>query len=93
MGKNEEKKDEAPGQNKEFSIVVNGKPKTFTGREITFDQVVILAFGTVSTNPNVSYSITYIRGEGNKPEGTLDRGRSVKLKEDMEFAVRQTDKS
>lgn len=93
MGKNEENKNDAPGQNKEFSIIVNGRPKTFIGKEITFNQVVELAFGTVSTNPNVSYSITYIKGEGHKHEGTLDKGDTVKVKEGMEFAVRQTDKS
>lgn len=93
MGKNEENKDAAPGQNKEFTIIVNGRQKTFVGREITFDQVVELAFGTVSTDPNVVYTVTYIRGEGHKPEGTLDKGDNVKVKEEMQFAVRQTDKS
>jgi hypothetical protein len=93
MGKDEQNKPDAPGQNKEFKIIVNAREKIFKGREISFEQVVELAFGTVSTNPNIVYTVTYKRGEGNKPEGSMDRGDTVKVKEGMQFSVTQTDKS
>jgi hypothetical protein len=89
----EQETHDAPGQNKQFTIIVNAREKTFTGREITFNQVVELAFGSVSSDPNVVYSITYKRGEGHKPEGTMDKGDIVKVKDGMIFNVTKTDKS
>jgi len=93
MNKPDENTGNPPGQNKEFTIVVNGRATKFAGREITFDQVVVLAFGSVSTDPNVTYSITYKRGEGHKPEGTMTKGDVVKVKEGMIFNVTPTNKS
>ncbi len=87
-----DKKPDATGQNKEYKIIVNAREKLFKGSEISFNQVVELAFGTVSTNPNIVYSVTYKRGHGNK-EGSMDKGETVKVKEGMIFDVTQTDKS
>jgi Multiubiquitin len=39
------------------------------------------------------FTVTYRRGEGNKPEGTLVEGETVKVKEGMIFNVTATDKS
>lgn len=78
---------------KVHNIIVNGREKEFEGKEISFEQVIVLAFGAVSTNPNISYTVTYKRGEGNKPEGTLVAGESVKVKEGMIFNATATDKS
>jgi hypothetical protein len=88
-----EEKSEAQGEVREFKIIVNARERQFRGKEISFNQVVELAFGTVSTNPNIVYSVTYKRGHGNKPEGTMDKGDTVKVKEGMIFDVTQTDKS
>ncbi len=89
----EQKPHDPPGQNKQFTIIVNAREKTFTGRKISFDQVVELAFGSVSSNPNIVYTVTYKRGEGNKPEGNMEKGDTVKVKDGMVFNVTQTDKS
>lgn len=86
-------KHDPPGQNKEFTIIVNTREKKFIGREISFDQVVELAFGSVSSEPNIVYTVTYKRGEGNKPEGDMEKGDTVKVKDGMIFNVTQTDKS
>ena len=91
--KEEQKPNDPPGQDKQFTIVVNAREKTFTGREISFNQVVELAFGSVSPNPNIVYTVTYKRGEGNKPEGSMEKGDTVKVKDGMIFNVTQTDKS
>lgn len=91
--KEEQKPNDPPGQDKQFTIVVNAREKTFTGREISFNQVVELAFGSVSPNPNIVYTVTYKRGEGNKPEGSMETGDTVKVKDGMIFNVTQTDKS
>ena len=91
--KEEQKPNDPPGQDKQFTIVVNAREKTFTGRESSFNQVVELAFGSVSPNPNIVYTVTYKRGEGSKPEGSMEKGDTVKVKDGMIFNVTQTDKS
>ncbi|GIL23949.1 MAG: hypothetical protein BroJett042_24620 [Bacteroidota bacterium] len=78
---------------KVHNIIVNGREKEFEGKEISFEQVIVLAFGAVSPNPNISYTVTYKRGVGNKPEGSLVAGQSVKVKEGMIFNATATDKS
>lgn len=78
---------------KEITIVVNGTPKTVQKDEHTFDEIVSLAFETPPYGENTLFSVTYERGHGNKPEGILEPGGTVKVKEGMEFDVTATDKS
>jgi hypothetical protein len=80
-------------QPKDFTIVVNGRQKVVSQRELSFTALVALAFDTPPNTGNTVYTITYRRGEGHKPEGTLVEGESVKLKEGMVFNVTPTDKS
>ena len=84
--------DHAPGQNKEHKIIVNGREKTFVGKEISFTEVVELAFGTTG-DVNTIYTVTYSKGEHHKPKGTLVKGESTKVKDGMIFNVTATSKS
>jgi len=93
MNNSEERKDEAHGQNKEFTIIVNGREKVVTYREISFIQVVELAFNTSVINDITIYTVTYKRGEGKKTEGTMVNGDTVKVKNGMIFNVTATNKS
>jgi hypothetical protein len=87
----EEKGNEGHGH-KTFTIIVNGRQKTVSEREMSFDQVVALA--DLPTGPNIVFTVTYRRGEGNKPEGTMvEGGEPVKIKDGMIFNVTATDKS
>ncbi len=90
---NPEQPDEGHGHEKSFTVIVNGREKTVTANELTFNQVVALAFDNPPTGPNIEFTITYRRGEGHKPEGTLAEGGSVKVKDGMIFNVTPTDKS
>ena len=75
-------------------IIVNGTPKTVPkDEEITFDQVVALAFENPPTGDGVQFTVQYTRGQGNKPSGTLVEGQSVKVKDGMEFDVTATNRS
>jgi hypothetical protein len=78
---------------KNFTIVVNGREKVVTQRELSFGALVALAFENPTNTGNTIYTITYRRGEGNKPEGTLVEGESVKVKDGMIINVTATDKS
>ena len=75
------------------TIVVNGTEKTVYQDELSFDDLVKLAFDPVPTGPNVGFTITYRRGHGDKPEGSLEPGQSVKIKDGMIFNVTPTDRS
>ena len=80
-------------QQKEISIVVNGRPKTVSKEELSFAEIVALADG-LPTGPNIVYTVTYRKGHGDKPEGSLvDGGPGVKVKDGMIFNVTATDKS
>lgn len=81
------------GSPHETTIVVNAQSKTVRTKELSYEQVVELAYPTPPTGENVVITVTFRRGEGNKPEGTLVAGKTVKVKEGMVFNVRATDKS
>lgn len=85
-------KDDDYGQ-QQVTIIVNAREKVWTEREISFDQVVKLAFPTPPPGANIVYTVTYRRGQGRKPEGTLTEGELVKVKDGMIFNVTATDKS
>jgi hypothetical protein len=78
---------------KAITIIVNGRPKLVTKKELSFEEIVALAFETPSTGGNTIFTVTYRKGEGNKPEGTLTTGHTIKVKDGMVFNVTSTDKS
>ena len=78
---------------KGFSIIVNGRQKTVEDEELTFDQVVALAFEDPPTGEFICFTITYRHAGGRKPEGILIEGAVVKLRNGTVFNVTVTDKS
>jgi len=93
MNNLQENKDEGQSDNKDFTIIVNARQKTVTVKEMSFAQVVDLAFDNLPTGANIVFTVTYRRGQDSKPEGTLTEGETVKIKEGMIFNVTATDKS
>ncbi len=75
------------------TIIVNAREKKWSEKEISFEQVVKIAFPTPPPGENIVYTVTYRKGEGHKPEGTLTEGEQVKVKDGMIFNVTATDKS
>jgi len=72
-------------------IIVNGREKEWSEKEISFKQIVELAFGVYEDNDQIVYTVTY-KGPGNQ-EGTMVVGDIVKVKKGMIFNVTRTDKS
>jgi hypothetical protein len=93
MSSLQENKNEGQGHEKEFAIIVNGRSKTVTTRELSFDQIVALAFDTPPSGPDVLFTITYKKGDNSKPEGSMVAGEQVKIKDGMIFNVTATNKS
>jgi hypothetical protein len=77
----------------EFRIIVNGEKKDETVTQLSFDQVVLLAFNPPPSGPEVRFTITYRHGPHANPHGTMTAGQIVQLKNGMIFNVKHTDKS
>ena len=85
---------EEHGHEKEITINVNGRKKEVRAKELSYMEIVNLAYdNNPPTGPNIGFAITYRRGHGDKPEGSLIEGQTVKIKEGMIFNVTPTDKS
>lgn len=82
-----------PGEPKQFNIIVNGRQRVVTEKELSFAQLIPLAFENPPVGPNVVFTVTYSRGEEHKPKGSLVEGDTVKIKEGMVFNVTATNKS
>jgi hypothetical protein len=92
--KEDKKTGDDRGPDKTVTIVVEATPHQWPkGTDITYAQVVALEFPDFPNHPERTYSVTYKRGEGNKPEGILAPGGSVKVKDGMEFNVTDTGQS
>lgn len=75
------------------TIIVEATPHEWPKGEITYEEVVSLEIPNYSPSSNITYSVGYERGQGNKPEGTMSSGVSVKVKEGMLFHVSETSQS
>jgi hypothetical protein len=78
---------------KEFKIIVNTREKIVTEKELSFDEIVSLAFENPPSGPNILFTITYRKGPHKNPEGSLLEGGTVKIKKGMVFNVIHTNKS
>ena len=79
--------------NKQVTIIVNTRTETVSKGDISYAEIVALAFPNPPTGDNVSFIVTYRRGNGDKPEGTLVEGQTVKVKDGMIFDVSPNNKS
>lgn len=80
-------------RNFKVALIVNGRPKAWNEKTITFEQLIVLAFGTYDPNPNKVYTVTYDRGPHENPEGSMVKGEKLFVKEKMIFNATATDKS
>jgi hypothetical protein len=77
---------------KTVTIIINGARHEWPKDEISYEQVAKLAFPD-TFDPNTIYTIKYRNGHGHKPEGTLVKGASVKVKDGMVFTAKDTGES
>ena len=86
--------EKTPGHGeKTVTIIVEGTQHEWPKTEITYAQVVTLFDPNYPQHPEITYSVTYKRGHGDKPEGILSTGGSVKVKDKMVFNVSSTGQS
>ncbi|WP_159076451.1 multiubiquitin domain-containing protein [Flagellimonas amoyensis] len=77
----------------EYHLIVNAKEKVWNKPFISYEEVIKLAYGSISTDPNVCYTVIYKRGPKGFEEGSLVKGQKVKVKQRMIFNVTATNKS
>lgn len=83
----------APRPPTTFEIIVNSRPRTVTTQEVTFEQIVELAFPGQG-GPNIVFSMTYRHAASKPHSGELGTGGVVKVKrKGTVFNVTRTDKS
>lgn len=80
-------------ETKDSSVIVNGRERVVSAKELSFGEALALAFSPVPEGPNWVFTVTFRRGEGNKPEGSMTYDSTVKVKKGMVFNVTATDKS
>ncbi|MCZ4348074.1 multiubiquitin domain-containing protein [Devosia neptuniae] len=74
-------------------IFVNAREHLVPKGRLTFWDIVRLAFPSAQPQENTAYTVSYRKGPGDRPEGTLISGESVRVKKGMLFNVSETDKS
>lgn len=84
---NESQNKLGPEEKKEVTIYVNTDPFQVPKEDITYDKVVTLGFPDFPQHPERNYSVKYKRGHGDKPEGVLAPGGTVKVKDQMSLDV------
>jgi len=93
MGNPEATKQAPEHHHEPVTIILNGRPMEVTEKELTFEEVVNLAYNNDPPHgPNVVITVTYSKGEEGK-QGSLLPGHHVKVKAGMIFNVKATDKS
>jgi hypothetical protein len=78
---------------KPCEVIVNTRSRPVHGETLTFEQIVCLAFGTSADNETSAYTVVYRNGDPSKPEGSVVKGGSVKVRCGMIIDVDRTDRS
>lgn len=78
---------------KKVNIIVNGTAEEVDKGDISYNEIVILAFPDFPQHPERTYSVTYEKGQASKPSGILSPGGAVTVKNRMVFKVKHTGQS
>ena len=78
---------------KTFLITVNGRQRPVERDELSFDDLVDLAFDDPARGPQIVFTITFREASGRIPEGELDEGQRLKVRDGTIINVTRTDQS
>ncbi len=74
-------------------IIVNGRRRQVEFNELTFNELVDLAFDDPARGPQILFTITFRNAAHRLENGELDPGRTLRVQEDTEIDVTRTDQS
>ena len=87
-------KPEVEDQNdKTVTIVVNGRSRQVETEELSFEELVNLAFDDPARGPQIVFTITFRKAGGRIEEGILDEGQRLKVRNGTVINVTRTDQS
>lgn len=89
----EEASAEKPDKKHTLTLIVNARPKEWSGQHITFRELVVLQYAQFEDNPNIEYTVAYSNGPKQNPQGSMVDNDKVKVQDRMNFNVTRTDKS
>ncbi|MFA0839026.1 multiubiquitin domain-containing protein [Streptomyces rochei] len=75
------------------TIIVNARPHIWEAKEITYEQVVELAYPGQPPSDQDTYTVRYSRGHDGHGTGSLTAGHEVRVKKGMVFDVYRTSRS
>ncbi len=78
---------------KQIDIIVNGTTYPVPNDEVSFDQVVDIAYPDGGRGPLITYTVNFYNGAGRPPEGKLTKDQKAKVKNGTVFNVTRTDRS
>ena len=78
-----------------ITIIINGVEKELPKetKELSYEEIVKLAFGEYDGNSSTIYTVVYSKGHPGNLKGTLVKGKSVKVKDGMVINVGKSTKS
>jgi hypothetical protein len=75
-------------------INVNGRNKNWIRDEISFTDVIALAFSLFDPEKTyIEYTLTYSHGPKDKPQGSMVSGDSIKIIDRMIFNITATNRA
>ena len=78
---------------KTFLIIVNGRERPVERDELSFGELVDLAFDDSARGPQIVFTITFREAGGRIPDGELDEEQRLKVRDGTIVNVTRTDQS
>lgn len=81
------------GNDKQINIIVNGTRFPVASDEVTFDQVVDIAYPDGGRGPLITYTVNFYSSADRPDSGKLTKNQKIKVKDGTVFNVTRTDRS
>ena len=88
-----DKPDQPDPGSKTITIIVNGRSKEVETEELSFDELVDLAFDDPARGQLIVFTITFRNAGGRPEDGELDEGQKLKVRNGTVINVTRTDQS
>jgi len=76
-----------------LTIIVNASLKTLHQEDLTFSEIVSLAFPNYNPTDNMAYTVTYSGAKATPSAGTLSFGDTIHITNNTNFNVTQSGQS
>lgn len=85
--------DHTTAKGKTIEIFVNARPHLVDDRDVSFEQILALAFPTQAPSAETDYIVTYTRAQQGNGSGSLAPGQNIRVKKGTSFGVQITTRS